>query len=104
MRTHPIRYMLAAALLVVFAAAPAVAQPLVRGRVIDATGKPVADVVVTFVAQFVALTRTAKTDGKGEFLMVGLPSGQYAITATKEGVGTDKITSGVTQGRIRCCR
>jgi Flp pilus assembly protein TadD len=99
MRAHLIRSVLAAAALIVLAAAPAVAQPLVRGRVIDATGKPIADAVVTFVAQFVSLTRTAKTDGKGEFLMVGLPSGQYAITATKEGVGTDKITSGVTQGQ-----
>lgn len=99
MRAHLIRSVLAAAALIVLAAAPAVAQPLVRGRVIDATGKPVADAVITFVAQFVSLTRTAKTDGKGEFLMVGLPSGQYAITATKEGVGTDKITAGVTQGQ-----
>jgi Flp pilus assembly protein TadD len=71
----------------------------VRGRVVAATGKPVADAVVTFVAQFVSLSRNAKTDGKGEFLMVGLPSGQYAITATKEGVGTDKITAPVTQGQ-----
>jgi len=99
MRAHLIRSVLAAAVLTVLAAAPAIAQPLVRGRVIDATGKPVADAVVTFVAQFVSLTRNAKTDSKGEFLMVGLPSGQYAITATKEGVGTDKITAGVTQGQ-----
>jgi tetratricopeptide (TPR) repeat protein len=97
MRTHLIRSLLAAAVLLV--AAPALAQPLVRGRVVDATGKPVADAVVTFVAQFVQLSRNAKTDAKGEFLMVGLPSGQYAITATKEGVGTDKITAGVTQGQ-----
>ena len=99
MRAHLIRSVLAAAVLTVLAAAPAIAQPLVRGRVIDATGKPVADAVITFVAQFVSLTRNAKTDSKGEFLMVGLPSGQYAITATKEGVGTDKITAGVTQGQ-----
>ena len=97
MRTHLIRSLLAAAVLVV--AAPALAQPLVRGRVVDATGKPVADAVVTFVAQFVQLSRNAKTDAKGEFLMVGLPSGQYAITATKEGIGTDKISANVTQGQ-----
>ena len=99
MRAHLIRSVLAAAVLTALAAAPAIAQPLVRGRVVDGTGKPVADAVVTFVAQFVQLSRNAKTDGKGEFLMVGLPSGQYAITATKEGVGTDKITAGVTQGQ-----
>lgn len=99
MRTHLIRSMLAAALLVVVVAASALAQPLVRGRVVDATGKPVADAVVTFVAQFVSLSRNAKTDAKGEFLMVGLPSGQYAVTATKEGLGTDKISANVTQGQ-----
>jgi tetratricopeptide (TPR) repeat protein len=99
MRGYLIRSTLAIAVLVALAAAPAFAQPLVRGRVIDATGKPVADATVTFVAQFVSLTRNAKTDGKGEFLMVGLPSGLYAVTATKEGVGTDKIPANVTQGQ-----
>src|SRR5688500_4475936 len=61
---------LAAAVLVALVAPTALAQPLVRGRVVDATGKPVADAVVTFVAQFVSLSRNAKTDAKGEFLMV----------------------------------
>lgn len=98
MRTHLIRSILAA-VLVGIVAASAHAQPLVRGRVVDATGKPVADAVVTFVAQFVALSRNAKTDAKGEFLIVGLPSGQYAITATKEGIGTDKVSANVTQGQ-----
>jgi tetratricopeptide (TPR) repeat protein len=99
MRTHLFRSLLAPALLIVAIAASAFAQPLVRGRVTDAAGMPVADAVVTFVAEFVALSRNAKTDGKGEFLMVGLPSGQYKITATKEGVGTHTITAGVTQGQ-----
>jgi Flp pilus assembly protein TadD len=99
MRAHLIRSALAVAVLTALAAPPAIAQPLVRGRVVDAAGQPVADAVITFVAQFVSLTRTAKTDGKGEFLMVGLPSGQYAITAAKEGVGTHKLTAPVTQGQ-----
>ena len=100
MRTYLIRSMLAVALLITFAAAPAVAQqPVTRGKVVDEAGKPVPDAVVTFVAQFQTLTRTAKTDGKGEFLIVGLPSGQFAITATKEGVGTDKPRREVTQGQ-----
>ena len=78
MRTHLIRSILAA-VLVGIVAASAHAQPLVRGRVVDATGKPVADAVVTFVAQFVALSRNAKTDAKGEFLIVGLPSGPLSM-------------------------
>lgn len=98
MRTHLIRSVLAAAVLIVMAAAPAIAQSLLRGTVTDATGQPVADAVITVVAQFVSLSRNAKTDGKGEFLMIGLPSGEYKITATKEGVGTHTITAGVKQG------
>ena len=99
MRTYLIRPMFAAAMLVALVSATALAQPLVRGKVVDSTGKPVQDAVVEFVAQFVALSRSAKTDSKGEFLIVGLPSGQYAVTATKDGVGTDKIMANVTQGQ-----
>src|SRR6185503_21136104 len=99
MRTHLIRPLFAVALLISFAASPALAQSLTRGKVVDSTGKPVPDAVVTFVAQFVTLSRTAKTDAKGEYLIIGLPSGQFAITATKEGVGTDKAMQTITQGQ-----
>jgi tetratricopeptide (TPR) repeat protein len=99
MRTNLIRSLLATAALVTSIAATAFAQPLVRGKVVDSTGKPVQDAVVEFVAQFVSLTRSAKTDSKGEFLMVGLPSGQYKVTASKEGVGTNTVTGMVTQGQ-----
>ena len=99
MRTQLIRSVISAAFLVTCFAATAMAQPLVRGRVLDPSGKPVPAAVVTFVAQFQNLTRTAKTDNKGEFLMVGLPSGQYQVTATVEGVGTDTITPMITQGQ-----
>jgi hypothetical protein len=71
MRTHLIRLMFAAALLISFAATPALAQSLTRGKVVDSTGKPVQDAVVTFVAQFVTMSRTAKTDAKGEYLIIG---------------------------------
>src|SRR5688572_26489558 len=99
MRTHLIRLMFLVALLSSFAATPALAQSLTRGRVVDSTGKPVQDAVVTFVAQFQSLSRTAKTDAKGEYLMIGLPSGEFAITATKDGVGTDKARQTLTQGQ-----
>lgn len=100
MRTQLIRQVFAAAILVGSIAVTALAQqPVVRGKVVDATGKPVQDAVITFVAQFQALRREAKTDSKGEFLIVGLPSGQYQVTATKEGVGTDVIKNTFTQGQ-----
>jgi Flp pilus assembly protein TadD len=99
MRTHLLRSLFTAALVIGLGATTALAQPLARGKVVDSTGKPVQDATVEFVAQFVSLKREAKTDSKGEFLIVGLPSGQYAITATKEGVGTDKVTAGLSQGQ-----
>jgi tetratricopeptide (TPR) repeat protein len=99
MRTHLIRPIFIVAVLISFAAAPAQAQSLTRGKVVDSAGKPVADAVVTFVAQFVNLSRTAKTDAKGEYLIIGLPSGQFAITATKDGVGTAKLSQTIKQGQ-----
>jgi protocatechuate 3,4-dioxygenase beta subunit len=103
MRTHLIRPIFIVAVLISFAAAPAQAQSLTRGKVVDSAGKPVADAVVTFVAQFVNLSRTAKTDAKGEYLIIGLPSGQFAITATKDGVGTAKLSQTIKQGRTMHC-
>jgi tetratricopeptide (TPR) repeat protein len=99
MRTHLIRSMCLVALLISFAATSALAQSLTRGKVLDSTGKPVQDAVVTFVAQFQTLSRTAKTDAKGEYLIIGLPSGEFAITATKDGVGTDKARQTIKQGQ-----
>lgn len=99
MRTHLLRPILAAALLVAFASAPALAQSLVRGKAVDSAGKPVPDATLQFVAKFQNLTRSAKTDNKGEFLIVGLPSGQWEITAAKDGVGTHTIVVPVTQGQ-----
>src|SRR5262245_53051274 len=99
MRTHLIRLTFFVALLVSFAATPALAQSLTRGKVVDSSGNPVKDAVVTFVAQFVTMSRTAKTDAKGEYLIIGLPSGEFAITAEKEGVGTGKSRQIIKQGQ-----
>lgn len=100
MRTHLIRPILSVALLVTCMAATTLAQqPVFRGKVVDEAGKPVPDAVMEFVAQFQTLTRQAKTDSKGEFLIVGLPSGEYQITAKKQGVGEDDIRTRVTQGQ-----
>ena len=51
MRTNLIRPIFAAALMVAFASAPALAQSLVKGKAVDSTGKPVPDTVLQFVAK-----------------------------------------------------
>lgn len=100
MRTHLFRPVFSAALLVTFMTATALAQqPVFRGKVVDEKGQPVAGATLEFAAQFQSLVRQGKTDNKGEFLIVGLPSGDFQITAKKEGVGEDIIKTRVTQGQ-----
>ncbi len=68
-------------------ATPASAQQgLLRGRVVDEAGKPVADVELTldFVGDYTRQYKV-KTDSKGEWVKAGMPSGQgtWTITAVK---------------------
>jgi len=79
-------------------ALPALAQSVVRGKVTDAQGKPIQDATVVFEAQDANRKMQTKTDGKGEFLQVGLQSGSYKVTASKDGVGTQTLNSNVRQG------
>lgn len=99
MRTTLIRAALAFAALLTLSVAPALAQSIVKGKVVDAQGKPVEGATITFESQSSNAKRETKTDKKGEFLQVGLNSGSYKVTATKEGVGTSSQTGNVTQGR-----
>jgi len=97
MRTHLIRGFLALAVVLVVSA-PAVAQSIVRGKVLDADGKPVADAVVTMESTNSNRKAETKTDRNGDFLQVGLPSGPYTVTATK-GALKQQLTATVSQGR-----
>jgi Tfp pilus assembly protein PilF len=102
MRTNlfrAIRLVLALAVLLAGAATPALAQSVMRGKVVDAKGQPVAGAVVLFEAQGANRRTEVKTDSKGEFLQVGLASGEYKITASKEGVGSSSMPGRVTQGQ-----
>src|SRR5690606_17901674 len=98
MRTHLLRGVLACAVLLTFAVAPALAQSIVRGKVLDAQGKPVEGATITFEAENVNRKAQTKTNEDGEFLQVGLSSGPYKITATKEGLGTQTLPGQISQG------
>jgi Tfp pilus assembly protein PilF len=75
----------AVALAVVLAAtAPAAAQSVVRGKVVDAGGKPVEGATVTIEATEANRKAETKTNRNGEFLQVGLASGRYNVTVTKD--------------------
>lgn len=99
MRTNLIRGVLALAVLLTISAAPALAQSIVKGKVLDAQNKPVEGATVTFEATEANRKSQTKSDKKGEFLQVGLASGQWRVTATKDGIGTQMLPAPVSQGR-----
>jgi len=99
MRTHLIRGVMALAVILTVSAAPALAQSVMRGKVVDGQGKPVPDAVVLFEANDANRRTQTKTDKNGDFLQVGLSSGSYKVTASKDGVGTQTLTANVRQGQ-----
>lgn len=99
MRTTLFRGALALMVVLTMSVAPALAQSLVKGKVVDAQGNPVDGAVITFEQQGGSAKRDTKTDKKGEFLQVGLQSGSWKVTAAKDGVGTASQPANVSQGR-----
>jgi tetratricopeptide (TPR) repeat protein len=97
MRTNLIRGVLALAV-VLAVSAPALAQSIVRGKVVDAQGKPVEGAIVTIEAVEASRKAEVKTNRQGEFLQVGLASGRYRVTATKDKL-TQMQEANITQGR-----
>jgi Tfp pilus assembly protein PilF len=83
MRTYLIRAVLALAVMLAISG-PAAAQSVVRGKVLDAQGKPVEGAVVTIEATEANRKAQTKTNRNGEFLQVGLASGRYNVTVTKD--------------------
>lgn len=72
--------------LAMFLAAPASAQTgQVKGKVVDAQGQPIegAKIVIEYVG---ALSRRheTKTNKRGDFVQIGLQSGTYKVTASKD--------------------
>lgn len=83
-------------------AAPAAAQTtgMVKGTVKDDKGQPVdgAKIIIEF-ADGVNRKQETKTNKKGEFVQIGLQSGNYKITAEKEGVGSQSFDARVRIGQ-----
>jgi tetratricopeptide (TPR) repeat protein len=97
MRTHLFRGVCALAVVLALTAS-AFAQSVVRGKVQDSQGKPVDGATILFEAEGTNRKMQTKTDNKGEFLQVGLQSGAYKVTASKDGVGTATSQANVRQG------
>ena len=97
MRTNLIRGMLALAV-VLAVSAPAFAQSIVRGKVVDAQGKPVEGATVLIEATEATRRAETKTNRNGEFLQVGLATGSYRVTVTKDNL-KQTLPAQVSQGR-----
>jgi tetratricopeptide (TPR) repeat protein len=70
-------------------AAPALAQTgQVKGRVVDAQNKPMEGAQITIVRADGGTSSkfTLKTRRNGDFLQVGIPAGDYIVTAEKDGL------------------
>jgi tetratricopeptide (TPR) repeat protein len=87
----PIRWSLAICVLVAglaFVAAPAYAQTgQVKGKVVDAQNKPIEGAKITIInSEMVNRKFETKSKKDGNFLQIGLPTGNYKITAEKDGM------------------
>jgi len=73
---------------------------VVKGKVVDAEGKPVqgATVAIAF-ADGVNRKFDVKTDRRGEFIQIGLQPGNYTVTATVEKLGTQTQKTRVSLGK-----
>jgi len=98
MRAILFRGVVSVAILCAVSVAPALAQSVVRGKVNDGQGKPVPDATVLFEATDANRKTQTKTDKNGDFLQVGLASGAYKVTASKDKVGTQTLNLNVRQG------
>jgi outer membrane receptor for ferrienterochelin and colicin len=62
------------------------------GTVVDASGAPVAGVLVRLTSPALQGTRTYTTDATGKFVVRLLPPGLYTVQLSKDGLETRKIT------------
>jgi translation initiation factor IF-2 len=90
-----------AVLVAVVMARPALAQTtgMCKGKVVDSENKPVegAKVSISF-KDGVSRVYEVKTNKKGEFIQIGLPPGNYKITAEKEKLGAQSFDARVRLG------
>ena len=90
-----------AVLMTVAMVLPASAQTtgMLRGKVVDAKGQPVEGARVTIeFKDGISRTYNVKSNKKGEYTQIGLPPGNYKVTAEKEKVGIQAFEARVKLG------
>lgn len=96
MRTYLIRAALALGV-VLAVSGSAAAQSIVRGTVVDAEGNPIEGATVTIEAAEANRRAEITTNDNGEFTQIGLASGPYNVTVTKDDL-RDVRQVNITQG------
>jgi tetratricopeptide (TPR) repeat protein len=90
---------LAAAFILSLAPAALAQSGIVRGRVVDVEDKPIVGAAISIeFTDGVTRKFDVKTDRRGEFIQIGLPPGNYRITATAEKIGTQSQMARVRVG------
>ena len=78
-------------------AVPALAQGsttgTITGTVVDTTGAAIPGATITITDPSTKQTRTAKSSGGGQYVLVDIPPGNYSITAVHDGFAEDEIKS-----------
>lgn len=98
MRTYLIRGAFALCAVIVMATSAA-AQGMIRGRVVDAQGQAVEGATVRFESvEGSQPAMETKTNRQGVFQQIGLRSGAYNVTATKDAL-KQVLKANITQGR-----
>src|SRR5688500_11006489 len=99
MRTHLFRALCAVVVSLGMAGTALAQGGMIKGKVFTADGQIVADakVVIEAVDGDGRVFNTT-SDKKGEFIQIGLRSGAYKVTASKDKVGAQTFTANVRQG------
>lgn len=90
-----------AVLVAVAMTSPATAQStgMVKGKVFDGKGQPIEAAKVTIeFKDGVSRVYTVKSNKKGEYTQIGLPPGNYKVTAEKEKIGAQSYDCRVRLG------
>jgi Ca-activated chloride channel homolog len=87
------------AAIVTLAVAAAQSNGTIRGVIFDSSGAVMPGVTVT-ISRAGTADRSAITNGKGEFVFVGVSPGQYQVTAVLAGFTTVSVVANVAADRI----
>ncbi len=96
MRTHLFRAVFALGVTLALATSAFAQAGLVKGSVVDQSGKPVDGASIEFSGPD-GVSKKTNSDKKGEFVMIGLKSGAWKVTAKKDKM-EETLMANVRQG------